>query len=108
MKNFKETFPRLTEFYDSIKILPIENDEGVQAPKSTGVKDGLMAKRIVTEDGEVKVVKMEMRKRKTGESDEWYDNPLDPEARANLLKKIGGSSIGWDPDTDGLGGAVDE
>ena len=108
MKSFKETFPRLTEFYDSIEVLPMGNDDGVQAPKSTGVKDGLMAKRIVTEDGEVKVVKMEMRKRKTGESDEWYDNPLDPEARATLLKKIGGSSIGWDPETDGLGGAVDE
>ena len=32
---------------------------------------------------------------------------VDPEARATLLKKIGGSSIGWDTETDGLGGAED-
>ena len=43
--------------------------------KTSGVKDGLYAKRVVTEDGEVKVVEMKMRGRKTGESDEWYDNP---------------------------------
>lgn len=104
MKNFTETFPRLTDFYNSIEILPIDPNENVQAPKTAGVKGGLMAKRIVTEDGEVKVVNMEMRNRQTGESDEWYDNPLDPEARAELLKKIGGSSIGWDTEVDGLGG----
>ena len=105
--NFKETFPRLTEFYDSIKIMDIDKNEEVQAPKTSGVKDGLFAKRIVTEDGEVKVVEMKMRGRNTGESDERYYNPLDPEARATLLKKIGGSSIGWDTETDGLGGAED-
>lgn len=103
-KNFKETFPRLAEFYDGITLLDIDPNENVQAPKTAGVKGGLMAKRIVTEEGEVKVVNMEMRNRETGESDEWYDNPLDPEARAELLKKIGGSSIGWDTDADGLGG----
>ena len=106
--NFKETFPRLADFYDSIEIMEIDKNEEVQAPKTAGVKDGLFAKRVVTEDGEVKVVEMKMRGRKTGESDEWYDNPLDPEARANLLKKIGGSSIGWDTETDGLGGAEDD
>ena len=106
--NFKETFPRLAEFYDGIKIMDIDKDEEVQAPKTFGVKDSLYAKRIVTEDGEVKVVEMKMRGRNTGESDEWYDNPLDPESRAELMKKIGGSSIGWDTETDGLGGAQDE
>ena len=44
------------------------------------------------------------RDRKTGESADWYDNPLDPEARAEMMKKIGGSSIGWDTESDGLGG----
>ena len=106
--NFRETFPRLAEFYDGIEIMEIDKDEDIQAPKTSGVKDGLFAKRVVTEDGEVKVVEMKMRGRKTGESDEWYDNPLDPEARAELMKKIGGSSIGWDTETDGLGGAEDE
>jgi aerobic-type carbon monoxide dehydrogenase small subunit (CoxS/CutS family) len=107
-KNFKETFPRLAEFYDNIQVMEITKDEDIQAPKSFSLKDGLYAKRVVTEDGEVKVVEMEMRKRKTGESDEWYDNPLDPESRKELMKKIGGSSIGWDTETDGLGGAEDE
>ena len=107
-KNFKETFPRLADFYDNIKVMEITKDEDIQAPKSFSVKDGLYAKRIVTEDGEVKVVEMKMRGRQTGESDEWYDNPLDPESRAALMKKIGGSSIGWDTETDGLGGAEDD
>jgi hypothetical protein len=65
----------------------------------------LYAKRIVTEDGEVKVVEMKMRGRKTGESDEDYDDELfkfEPD-----YKPKGGSSIGWDTDTDGLGGAND-
>jgi len=106
--NFRETFPRLAEFYDNIELMEIGTDEDIQAPKTSGVKDGLYAKRVVTEDGEVKVVEMKMRGRKTGESDEWYDNPLDPEARAELMKKIGGSSIGWDTETDGLGGAEDD
>jgi len=108
MKNFRETYPRLVEFYDNIQVLPIDDEEDIQAPKSFSIKDGLYAKRVVSEDGEVKVVEMEMRKRKTGESQEWYDNPLDPEARAELMKKIGGSSIGWDTETDGLGGAEDD
>jgi organic radical activating enzyme len=103
-KDFRATFPRLVEWYDSIEVLPIDPNENVQEPKTAGVKGGLMAKRVVTEDGEVKVVNMEMRNRQTGESDEWYDNPLDSEARAELMKKIGGSSIGWDTEVDGLGG----
>ena len=53
------------------KISPPLRKEEDRKALIQGVKDGLMAKRVVTEDGEVKVVKMEMRKRKTGESDEW-------------------------------------
>jgi hypothetical protein len=104
--NFKETFPRLAEFYDNIKIIPLGADEqDIQAPKTHGVTDSLYAKRIVTEDGEVKVVEMKMRGRKTGESDEDYDDELfkfEPD-----YKPKGGSSIGWDTETDGLGGADD-
>jgi len=104
--NFKETFPRLAEFYDSIKLQPLDlNEQDIQAPKTHGVTDSLYAKRIVTEDGEVKVVEMKMRGRKTGESDEDYDGEQfsnDPD-----YKPKGGSSIGWDTDTDGLGGAED-
>ena len=104
--NFKETFPRLAEFYDNIKIIPLGNDEeDIQAPKTHGVTDSLYAKRIVTEDGEVKVVEMKMRGRKTGESDEDYDSELfefEPD-----YKPKSGSSIGWDTDSDGLGGADD-
>ena len=48
---------------------------------------------------------MKMRGRKTGESDEDYDGKQfsnDPD-----YKPKPGSSIGWDTDTDGLGGAED-
>jgi hypothetical protein len=104
--NFKETFPRLADWYDDIKIIPLGADEqDIQAPKTHGVTDSLYAKRIVTEDGEVKVVEMKMRGRKTGESDEDYDDELfkfEPD-----YKPKGGSSIGWNTDTDGLGGAND-
>ena len=67
----------------------------------------MYAKRIVTEDGEVKVVEMKMRGRKTGESDEDYDSELF-EFEPDYKPKSGtGSSIGWDTETDGLGGAED-
>jgi hypothetical protein len=48
---------------------------------------------------------MKMRGRQTGESDEDYDDELfkfEPD-----YKPKGGSSIGWDTETDGLGGAND-
>ena len=100
--NFKETFPRLAEFYDNIKIMSIGDDElDVQAPKTHGVSDSLYAKRIVTEDGEVKVVEMKMRGRETGESQDNYD---DAKYADDELKNKTGSSIGWDTETDGLGG----
>ena len=105
--NFRETFPNLAEFYDGIKLQEFNgNEEDIQAPKTAGVKGGLYAKRVVTEDGEVKVVEMKMRNRNTGESDEDYDgeqfqNEVDYKPKA-------GSSIGWDTETDGLGGATDD
>ena len=105
--NFKETFPRMAEFYDGIAIQPIDlHEQDIQAPKTHGVTDSLYAKRIVTEDGEVKVVEMKMRGRQTGESDENYDDgdlfKFEPD-----YKPKPGSSIGWDTDSDGLGGADD-
>jgi len=54
--NFRETFPRLIEFYDSIKLQEFDsNEQAIQAPKTAGVTGGLYAKRVVTEDGEVKL-----------------------------------------------------
>jgi len=105
--NFKETFPRLAEWYDSIQVLDISDDTDIQAPDSVGITNTLYAKRIVTEDGEVKVVEMKVRGRQTGESQDDYDDDkyADDEVKNNRV----GSSIGWDPDTDGLGGvAVDD
>ncbi len=102
---FRKTFPRLGEFYDSIRVLDVNAEEDIQAPKSTSVKDGLYAKRIVTEDGEVKVVTVEMRKRQTGESQDNYDDSKYTEDQEK--NKRVGSSIGWDTEADGLGGADD-
>jgi hypothetical protein len=104
--DFKETFPRLAEWYDSIDVLDISDDTDIQAPDSVGVTNTLYAKRIVTEDGEVKVVEMKVRGRQTGESQDDYDDQkyLDDEAKNKRV----GSSIGWDTEVDGLGGAVDE
>jgi hypothetical protein len=105
--NFKETFPRLAEFYDSIKVLDItDGDNDVQSPDSIGIKNTLYAKRIVTEDGEVKVVEMKVRGRQTGESQDDYDDNKYAEDEAK--NKRVGSSIGWDTEVDGLGGTVDE
>jgi len=109
--NFRETFPRLTDWYDSIDVLDISDDHDIQAPDSVGVTNTLYAKRIVTEDGEVKVVEMKVRGRQTGESDDDYDDTKyenEIEGINPNIKKRAGSSIGWDTDTDGLGGAVDE
>ena len=109
--NFRETFPRLTDWYDSIDVLDISDDHDIQAPDSVGVTNTLYAKRIVTEDGEVKVVEMKVRGRQTGESDDDYDDTKyenEIEGINPNTKKRAGSSIGWDTDTDGLGGAVDE
>jgi hypothetical protein len=98
-KNFRETFPDFVEFYDGINVIPLDKPEkDIQQPKDSSI----YAHRTVSEDGEVVV--QGIRQRKTGESVDWYDSPLDPEARAEVLKKIGGSSIGWDTDSDGLGG----
>ena len=110
--NFRETFPRLAEWYDSIEVKDISDDEiaDIQAPDSHGITNTLYAKRIVTEDGEVKVVEMKVRGRQTGESDDDYDDEKykdDPDFNPNIKRKVG-SSIGWDTNTDGLGGAVDE
>ena len=93
------------EFYDNIKVFTLEKKEqDIQQPKTIAKNGGVYAHRTVSEDGEVVVEEVRLRGRKTGESADWYDNPLDPEARSELLKKIGGSSIGWDTETDGLGG----
>lgn len=43
-----------------------------------------------------------MRGRKTGESDDDYD---DEKYAEDEQKNKSGSSIGWDTDTDGLGGS---
>ena len=72
----------------------------------------MYAKRIVTEDGEVKVVEMKVRGRQTGESDDDYDDEkykdeADYKPNPNIKRKAG-SSIGWDTEVDGLGGTVDE
>jgi len=105
--NFKETFPRLAEWYDSIQVLDISDDTDIQAPDSVGITNTLYAKRIVTEDGEVKVVEMKVRGRQTGESQDDYDD--EKYSDDEVKNKRVGSSIGWDPDTDGLGGvAVDD
>ena len=104
--DFRKTFPRLTNWYDGIDVLDISDDTDIQAPDSVGVTNTLYAKRIVTEDGEVKVVEMKVRGRQTGESQDDYDDQkyLDDEAKNKRV----GSSIGWDTEVDGLGGAVDE
>ena len=110
--NFRETFPRLVEWYDSIEVKDISDDEiqDIQAPDSTGITNTLYAKRIVTEDGEVKVVEMKVRGRQTGESDDDYDDEKYADEIDGVnpnIKRKAGSSIGWDTETDGLGGAVD-
>ena len=100
--NFRETFPNLVEFYDNIKLQQFNaNEEDIQAPKTAGVTGGLYAKRVVTEDGEVKVVEMKMRNRNTGESQDDYD---DEKYADDEKKNKVGSSIGWDTEVDGLGG----
>ena len=100
--DFRKTFPNMVEFYDNIKLLDFNNEEeDIQAPKTAGVTGGLYAKRVVTEDGEVKVVEMKMRNRNTGESQDDYDD--DKYADDEKQNKVG-SSIGWDTETDGLGG----
>ncbi len=48
---------------------------------------------------------MKMRGRKTGESADDYD---DSKYADDEAKNRPGSSIGWDTDTDGLGGAIDD
>lgn len=103
--NFRETFPRLVDWYDSIQVLDIADDTDIQAPDSVGITNTLYAKRIVTEDGEVKVVEMKVRGRQTGESQDDYD---DAKYSDDVQKNRVGSSIGWDTETDGLGGAIDD
>jgi len=108
--DFRKTFPRLVEWYDSIDVLNIEDDHDIQAPDSVGITNTLYAKRIVTEDGEVKVVEMKVRGRQTGESDDDYDDEKykeETDYNPNIKRKAG-SSIGWDTTVDGLGGTVDE
>lgn len=104
-KNFREAFPNLVEFYDNITVFSLEKAEtDIQQPKMIASDRRVYVHREVNEDGDVTVKESRVRERKTGESDEWYDNPMDSDARAELLKKIGGSSIGWDTENDGLGG----
>jgi hypothetical protein len=100
--DFRKTFPNLVEFYDNIEVLEIPVQEDIQAPKSVAQDGNKYAKRIVTEDGEVKVVEVKMRGRKTGESDDDYD---DEKYADDEVKNKAGSSIGWDTEADGLGGA---
>ena len=90
-----------------VEVKDISDDEiaDIQAPDSQGITNTLYAKRIVTEDGEVKVVEMKVRGRQTGESDDDYDD--EKYADDEKINKAG-SSIGWDTETDGLGGAVDD
>jgi len=102
--DFRKTFPRLEEWYNTLKVLDVDQDEDIQAPKTAGVKGGLYAKRIVTEDGEVKVVEVKMRNRNTGESQDDYDSEFD-DFESDLPRGSAGSSIGWDTDVDGLGGS---
>jgi hypothetical protein len=87
-------------------VFQLEKTEAdIQQPIAV-FKDGkVYAHRTVSEDGEVIVEEIRPRSRKDGATTEWYDNPLDPEARSEMMKKIGGSSIGWDTDSDGLGGS---
>lgn len=108
--DFRKTFPRLVDWYDSIDVLNIDDDHDIQSPDSVGITNTLYAKRIVTEDGEVKVVEMKVRGRQTGESEDDYDDEKykdDPDYNPNIKRKAG-SSIGWDTEVDGLGGTVDE
>jgi len=110
--DFRKTFPRLANWYDGVTVLDISDDHDIQAPDSVGVTNTMYAKRIVTEDGEVKVVEMKVRGRQTGESQDDYDDDKYADEIQGVnpnIKKRAGSSIGWDPETDGLGGvAVDE
>ena len=101
-KDFRKAFPRLVEWYDSLEFEPLsEPEQDIQQPK--GVRDvEIFAHREVNEDGVVEVKEVRPRTRKTGESQDDYDDKKyedEPD-----YKKRAGSSIGWDPDADGLGG----
>ena len=62
----------------------------------------MFAHREVNEDGVVEVKEVRQRTRKTGESLDDYD---DSKYEDEPDYKKAGSSIGWDPDADGLGGS---
>lgn len=101
-KDFRKTFPNLVEWYDSLIVEELENPEDdIQKPK--GQRDvEVYAHREVDEDGVVQVKEVRQRERKTGESQDDYDDEKyedEPD-----FKKRAGSSIGWDTDADGLGG----
>lgn len=101
-KDFRKTFPNLVEWYDSLIVEELEKPEDdIQKPK--GQRDvEVYAHREVDEDGVVQVKEVRQRERKTGESQDDYDDEKyedEPD-----FKKRAGSSIGWDTDADGLGG----
>ena len=101
--DFRKAFPRLVEWYDSLKFTPLDKPEDdIQKPK--GQRDiEVFAHREVDEDGVVEVKEVRQRTRKTGESQDDYDDSKYAD-EPDYKKKRAGSSIGWDPDADGLGG----
>lgn len=100
--DFRKAFPRLVEWYDSLAFTELDQPEDdIQKPK--GIRDvEVFAHREVNEDGVVEVKEVRQRTRKTGESQDNYDDKK--YADEPDYKKKSGSSIGWDPDADGLGG----
>ena len=107
-KDFRKTFPNLVEWYDSLEVRPLEvEEEDIQKPKGERAVE-IYAHREVDEDGVVQVIDVRDRtdnrkdRRNTGESQDDYDD--DKYADEPDFKKKSGSSIGWDTDSDGLGG----
>ena len=119
-KDFRKAFPRLVEWYDSLEFTPLEEPEDdIQKPKGHREVE-VYAHREVDEDGVVEVKEVRNRTnsagevvhgtpskalkgRKTGESQDDYDDEKYAD-EPDYKKKRAGSSIGWDPDADGLGG----
>ena len=107
-KDFRKTFPNLVEWYDSLEVRPLEvEEEDIQKPKGERAVE-IYAHREVDEDGVVQVIDVRDRtenrkdRRNTGESQDDYDD--DKYADEPDFKKKSGSSIGWDTNSDGLGG----
>jgi hypothetical protein len=99
--DFRKAFPRLVEWYDSLEFTELaEPENDIQKPKGERLVE-VFAHREVSEDGEVTVEEVRQRTRKTGESKDDYD---DTKYADEPDYKKSGSSIGWDPESDGLGG----